>query len=197
MALEAGYPAGVRTLGIIQAVQTDDKGEYRLFWLAPGQYVVAARQEDPRRQTLQLFITPPGSVDGYEIFTQAPLSFRALETGGVVEETFEVVYFGGDSDVKRARTIDLRPGGNVSGIDLSLAGSRVKTRHVRGTLLDPSKALVPGVMVSALPHNSGPSMVVPTAITDATGSFDIAGVGTGAYTIRGTLPGFTGGTVFV
>jgi beta-lactamase regulating signal transducer with metallopeptidase domain len=36
MALEATYSLGERTLGIIQAVQTDDRGEYRLFWLPPG-----------------------------------------------------------------------------------------------------------------------------------------------------------------
>jgi beta-lactamase regulating signal transducer with metallopeptidase domain len=191
MALEATYPAGERTLGIIQAVQTDDKGEYRLFWLPPGQYVIAARPEDPRRQTLQLFITPPGSSDGRETYPQAPLTFRTLDDGTVVEETFEVVYYGGDPDVKKARSVDLPPGGTLNGIDLSLARS-VRTRRVRGTLFDPSGARVPGVTISALPRNSGPSMVAPTAITDATGTFELAGVGTGAYTLRGALPGFAG-----
>jgi hypothetical protein len=152
MALEAAYSLGERALGIIQAVHTDDRGEYRLFWLHPGQYVVAARQEDPRRQTLQLFITPPGSSDGRETYSQAPLMLRTLDDGSVVEETFDVVYYGGDLDVKRARTIDLPPGGSVTGIDLSLAGSRVRTRHVRGTLLDPTGARVPGVTVTALPR---------------------------------------------
>jgi beta-lactamase regulating signal transducer with metallopeptidase domain/protocatechuate 3,4-dioxygenase beta subunit len=192
MALEATYPAGERKLGIIQAVQTDDKGEYRLFWLPPGQYVIAARPEDPRRQHLQLFITPPGSAEGNETYTQAPLTLRTLDNGSVVEETFQEVYYGGDPDVKKARSVDLPPGGNVGGIDLSLAGSRVRTRHVRGTLLDPSGARVPGVTVSALPRSSGPSMVAPTAITDVNGTFDLAGVGTGAYVIRGALPGFAG-----
>jgi beta-lactamase regulating signal transducer with metallopeptidase domain/protocatechuate 3,4-dioxygenase beta subunit len=192
MALEATYSLGERKLGIIQAIQTDDRGEYRMFWLPPGQYVIAARQEDPRRQTLQLFITPPGSKEGYETYSQAPLTFRTLENGTVIEETFEAVYYGGDGDPQNARTIDLPPGGSVTGIDMNIAGSRVRTRHVRGTLMDPSGARVPGVTVSALPRNSGPSMVAPTAITDATGTFDLAGVGTGAYTLRGALPGFAG-----
>jgi protocatechuate 3,4-dioxygenase beta subunit len=192
MALEATYSLGERKLGIIQAVQTDDRGDYRLFWLPPGQYVVAARQEDPRRQTLQLFITPPGSSEGYETYPQAPLTFRTLENGTVVEETFDVVYYGGDSDVKKARAMDLSPGGALSGIDLNIAGSRVRTRHVRGTLFDPSGARVPGVVVAALPRNSGPSMIAPSAVTDVSGTFDLAGVGTGAYTLRGSLPGFAG-----
>jgi beta-lactamase regulating signal transducer with metallopeptidase domain len=192
MALEATYPAGERRLGIIQAVQSDDKGEYRLFWLPPGQYVIAARPEDPRRQTLQLFIAPPGSSDGRETFPQAPIVLRSLGDGTVIEETFEVVYYGGGTDVKNARSVDLIAGRTVAGIDLSLAGSRVRTRHVRGTFVDPRGARVPGITVSALPLNSGPSMVTPTAITDANGTFDIPGVGTGAYTIRASLPGFAG-----
>lgn len=35
-------------------------------------------------------------------------------------------------------------------------------------------------------------MVAPNAITDANGAFDIAGVGTGAYTIRAAIPAFAG-----
>jgi beta-lactamase regulating signal transducer with metallopeptidase domain len=196
MALEATYSSGQRALGIIQAVQSDDKGEYRLFWLPPGQYVVAARPEDARRQTLQLFVTPPGAHEGWETYPQAPLSFRTLDNGSVVEETFEVVYYGGDRDVNKARTVDLRPGDNLNGIDLSLAGSRVRTRHVAGTVFDPSGARVPGAMVRALPGGSGPSMVAPTAMSDGSGAFELSGVGTGAYVLRVELPGF-GGSVML
>jgi hypothetical protein len=193
MALESTYSStGGRTLGIIQAVQTDDKGEYRLFWLPPGQYVVAARPEDPRRQTLQLFITPPGSTDGFETYPQAPLMYRTLEDGTVVEETFDVIYYGGDPDVRKARSIDLRPGATVSGIDLLLAADRVRTRHVRGRVVDPSRANVPGVTVTALPRNAGPSTVAPTALSNENGAFELIGVGAGSYVLRAGIPGING-----
>ncbi len=45
------YHEGNRLLNFIQAVQTNDLGEYRLFWLPPGRYYVAARPEDSQNAT--------------------------------------------------------------------------------------------------------------------------------------------------
>src|SRR3989442_262226 len=41
-AMKASYPEGRRLLTPVQSVLTNDLGEYRLFWLAPGRYYVAA-----------------------------------------------------------------------------------------------------------------------------------------------------------
>ena len=41
-AMKASYPEGRRILTPVQSVLTNDLGEYRLFWLAPGRYYVAA-----------------------------------------------------------------------------------------------------------------------------------------------------------
>src|SRR5262245_9105181 len=41
-ALKYSYSDGDRVLNVVQAARTNDLGEYRLFWLQPGQYFVSA-----------------------------------------------------------------------------------------------------------------------------------------------------------
>src|SRR5438874_2867233 len=45
-ALKASYQTGRRVLTVVQSVQSDDRGEFRLFWLTPGKYFVVARHAD-------------------------------------------------------------------------------------------------------------------------------------------------------
>ena len=41
------YKDGQRMLTIVEIVASDDRGEYRLFWLPPGRYYVAAKSALP------------------------------------------------------------------------------------------------------------------------------------------------------
>src|SRR5262245_15251881 len=41
-AVQYAYSDGDRVLNVVQAARTNDVGEYRLFWLHPGQYFVRA-----------------------------------------------------------------------------------------------------------------------------------------------------------
>ena len=56
-ALKATYRNGRRTLTVVQLVQADDRGAYRLFWLPPGEYYVAALPLDLRRSSQMMRIT--------------------------------------------------------------------------------------------------------------------------------------------
>ena len=60
MALEEQYREGERFLNMIQSVATDEHGNYRLYWLAPGSYYVAAVYEDQQRRTINPDPIPPG-----------------------------------------------------------------------------------------------------------------------------------------
>jgi hypothetical protein len=40
LAMQDWYHEGNRLLDFVQTVQTNDRGEYRLFWLPPGDYRV-------------------------------------------------------------------------------------------------------------------------------------------------------------
>ncbi len=39
LAAEIAYQNGVKVLNQVQGVETDERGNYRLFWLPPGKYV--------------------------------------------------------------------------------------------------------------------------------------------------------------
>jgi len=41
-ALRYTYQEGRRTLAAFQSIRTNDLGEYRLFWMTPGQYIISA-----------------------------------------------------------------------------------------------------------------------------------------------------------
>src|SRR6202035_1994419 len=43
---------GQRVMNIVQTARTDDRGEYRLFWLQPAQYFVSATPPQGQRGAL-------------------------------------------------------------------------------------------------------------------------------------------------
>ena len=55
-ALRYTYQEGRRSLTPIQSIRTNDLGEYRLFWMSPGQYVISAQAADT------LAVDPGGTV---------------------------------------------------------------------------------------------------------------------------------------
>jgi hypothetical protein len=61
-ALKYVYQEGQRTLNVVQTARTNDLGEYRLFWLQPGQYFVSATPPEGQRGALlnALAIAGPG-----------------------------------------------------------------------------------------------------------------------------------------
>src|SRR4030095_3411578 len=60
-ALRYTYQDGRRSLTPVQSIRTNDLGEYRLFWMTPGQYIVSAQGTDP-------VVVDPGGT----IFFQGP-----------------------------------------------------------------------------------------------------------------------------
>ena len=55
-ALRYTYQEGRRTLAPSQSIRTNDLGEYRLFWMTPGQYIISAQPVDT------LAVDPGGTV---------------------------------------------------------------------------------------------------------------------------------------
>src|SRR5215813_5974087 len=51
-ALKYSYQEGQRVMNVVQSARTNDLGEYRLFWLQPGQYFVSATPPENRRAPL-------------------------------------------------------------------------------------------------------------------------------------------------
>jgi Tol biopolymer transport system component/protocatechuate 3,4-dioxygenase beta subunit len=160
-----------------QAVLTDEQGNYRLFWLPPGQYHVSARKEDADRASLPTFVSLPGRTNWVNITENPSVTRRMHPDGKVVEEVYRRVYYGDTVEVKGAKPIDLRSGGHVSGVDINAGIGRTPSHHIRGVLINAATGSpAGGVQVRAY----GPSALIQT-LSNTDGTFDISGVVPGTY----------------
>jgi hypothetical protein len=123
-ALSFVYVDGRRILTPFQTVKTNDRGEYRLYWLQPGQYLVrTVPPENPNRRD----IAPSGP----NPIAENAVSFRGRPASD--EETFVSVYSPGTTDSNAATPIDLRPGIELDGVDLTVGTKRAV--RVRGKVI--------------------------------------------------------------
>jgi len=113
LALRLVYDEGRQVMTIAQTVTTNDRGEYRMFWLTPGTYRVAARSFDAGILTPAVNIGPPRRFGTSEIGTGPLLNRRTLENGAVIEEVSVPIYSPSTSDPKLAATIAFAPGENA------------------------------------------------------------------------------------
>src|SRR5262245_19151178 len=116
-ALKYSYSDGDRVLNVVQAARTNDLGEYRLFWLQPGQYFVSA--------------TYSGGTAGEFALAGRGIA-KPAETVGP-EEGYIPVYYPGTIDVQSAAPINLPAGTVFSGLDLTVAA--VRTVRIRGRVI--------------------------------------------------------------
>jgi len=105
---------GKRQLGAVERAETNDLGEFRLYGLARGRYLVRARSRDGRNgNQLSLFVRDEGPTG---------------ETG------YAPVYYPGTADVARAAMIDVASGQEVPAIDFTLIP--IRTFRVAGHVFD-------------------------------------------------------------
>lgn len=195
LAMQDWYHEGNRLLDFVQAVQTNDRGEYRLFWLPPGRYYVAARPEDTQSSSTTSFVNTPdrGALYFEEVATTPPLT-RSIIDNEVVVETYELTFHGGQTNPLKAQPVEVRSGITVPGIDIPLAAGTVRARKIQGTIIDGSTGQpAPGATVSALPKIFMANRVSPNTTADANGKFTIRGLTSEAYNLHfrtGNLFGF-------
>jgi hypothetical protein len=186
--LRSGYQDGKRRLIPGLGVRTDDRGEYRLFNLPPGEYYVAVRQWDARSTRGNPSSESTGMPNRFaarEVAGNPLISRRVLDSGDVVEETWMPIYYPGTPEVHAARTITLRMGENTSGTDISLALSPAPARRVSGIVIDGATgAPLAGALVRLTPREQlTPSVIMPMGTTDQKGAFDIPGVLPASYSL--------------
>ncbi len=183
LALEPQFKNGRRTLNIAQAVESNERGEFRLFWLTPGRYYVAAKFVDTRRRSLALWIVPPGRTGQNERGDVPVVTKRTLSTGETVEGTYALVYYGGALNPDDARPLDLLSGTTFPGADIGIGAGQVRAWHIRGTALDATGQPLSNRQVRAVPVVPGPANAILNSTTAADGTFDFAGAVTGRYAV--------------
>jgi hypothetical protein len=221
-ALRYTYQDGRRVLNTVQTVRTNDRGEYRLFWMAPGQYIVTAQPQEQLSLDAggTIFIqTARGGGPGGPLGGNLP----QLGVGGVTRvmvtgaapgdfigpagpggapppppppppiaavdnpETYLPVYFPGTTDVASASAIDLRAGGSMEGVNLTVVD--VRPVRIRGQVLSGGRPAT-GAQVSLYQRsNPNGNLTIRQATTNDTGAFEFRNVAPGSYEIAATVNG--------
>ncbi len=171
-------PDGQTVLESVRTATTNDRGEYRLFWLNPGEYVVNASTS--RTSPMLSALTGAG----------------AGGAGSNVEPVTEpmAAFYPGVSDEALAAPVRVGAGEERAGIDVPLAerltftvsgrvaGPAGITRGPTFVLLRPADSLV----FSGIPYFLDPTPV------DAEGNFVVRNVTPGTYTLSSTAQGIGG-----
>ncbi len=140
-AFKAVYSGGQRVLQGVQSTHTNDLGEYRLFWLQPGRYYVAAvhpkAQGIPRITSGGAFMTismAPGPGAFFAAGAADPAVAATLRDDP--SDRYVPVYFPGTTSEKSATRIEVRAGSDFGGVNFIVGP--VRARHVRGFVIDAS-----------------------------------------------------------
>ncbi len=183
-ALKYSYQDGRRVLNVAQSARTNDLGEYRMFWMQPGQYIVSAVPADGRADaltTVDVDDKVSAVISSFRVTAPALAELAAPSaTAGDPGQTYLTIYYPGTTDAAGAAPIDLRPGANFTGVDLNVVDTRAI--RIRGRVISPRQSQT-GVSLTLIPRGA----VVPAgqlqrqASTNNEGIFEFKGVAPGAY----------------
>jgi hypothetical protein len=148
-------------MGQMGSAQTNDKGEYRLFWAPPGRYYVSVGS--PTR----------------------PVLLNAT-TGTTAK--YPQTFYPGTKDISAAAQIEIVPGGDLNGIDFRLTAE--PTFHVRGRIVDATSGQPPvNASISIVPKSqtAGGLFSSSNPFNPKDGTFDLRDVLAGSYWVRAQL----------
>jgi len=170
---------GQRKYQVVGSTQTNDRGEYRMYWVTPGRYYLLA-----------------GNM--YSPNPAAAMMARVMTLGANGNETTPVsgfAFYPGVTDVNLARTIDLQLGTEQT-IDLTLP-TAPRTYRVRGRLIDSRNGQPPPratVTLTAQPSGLDSNVNVMSAgpnrnYDPMTGVIEFRDVVPGAYSLCAVVQG--------
>ena len=175
----------------ISDLTTDDRGMYRKYGLAPGDYIVEviptnqggeARLVTPAELHWadQVALARGGGAAGMTALPQAPALGQTV--------SYAPIYYPGTPDAASAAAITIAPGEERTGVDFSIA--LVPTAHVAGAVFDPDGRPLQGAVITMAPVGASSDFI--TMITNsyrsgtrsaADGAFSLTNVAPGQYTI--------------
>ena len=211
------YAEGKRSLDQVAKGQTNDIGEYRLFWLPPGEYFVSVTMENGAGagETATADLSAPQTNSTSTIAANIAATIGAAGglpnglDGGALEKFVQAmgdgrepaqIYFPGTSNPDSAAPIKLGAAVEMRAIDFNLRP--VRTVNVRGRVVSP----LPAAQAGAAGRNSAP-VVVPglgifaqgtqVSLSRAGAKAALASLGVGGtaanadgtFEIRGVAPG--------
>jgi hypothetical protein len=162
---------GQRYLIPLTQVDTDDRGEYRLFSVEPGRYYISVRWS-------------PVSMARQEVNSE----LRTIDASASNGQRYAPAYYPGAPDLSRAALVEVKAGENRSSLDIVMPPPSQQTlRKIRGRVIDSTTGQVPpantGSSFALIPRDAQylNSMPVwdPHLMQD--GSFELRDVPEGSY----------------
>jgi protocatechuate 3,4-dioxygenase beta subunit len=167
---------GLRRLNVLKTAQTNDLGEYRIYWLPPGQYYVRA---DP-------------ATSDYSALLRNAVTSQTGRSSTPASQQLVPTYFPNGMDVSGARRIDLRAGETSTGVDIRL--NNVRARRISGVLSILGSRLT---SVRLTPGNSAEGLSdLRTTTPDRSGAFQFDAVVPGAYLLTASALDSDGKAMF-
>jgi len=155
LALESKVEGGRRGNHMVKAVETDDRGQYRIAGLGAGSYLIQ--------------VSPPAFRNGY---------YGKDDPQSADRESFAPVFFGGSKDPDQATKIAVTAGAEMRA-DVRLEMQPGHT--VRGRIEGFRAHVAPVLQLSSGEHDPGFNA---SAVEYSTGRFAIRGVPNGSYRLR-------------
>ena len=193
------YGQGMRQLVPAGTAQTDDRGEYRLWGLNPGEYYVSAIARNPGAPAGRGFAAPTGSGGPGAFLARGRGSAAGRRrTGDLEQEAYAPTYFPGVPSVNEARAVTIGLAAEVAGIDFNVLLVRASRISGRVTNADGSAASAGRVNLipeGATGRNGGPLGGNYGSRIQDDGVFSIVNVPPGRYVLRarGDGPRLRGG----
>jgi hypothetical protein len=163
----------------------DERGQYRIYGLAPGDYyVVAAPLGGPFRANADLHLTSDVDVDQA---AQAVSDGRSAPMADVRQRSVTIapVYYPGVFSAAQAAQISLHAGEERTGVDFVVP--YVASVHVDGSVTGLDGAPAKGATITLVNNDSNATSLgfdaVRTTRTDAKGRFSFAAVTPGVYVL--------------
>ena len=165
-------PDGQEAFATVQADTTNDRGEYRLFWLTPGEYFISASTSGSG--------IGPISMGGNAVRGSIRILSSSSSIGGPPVEEM-AAFYPGVPDAALATPVRVSAGDELAGIDVRLAPKETYT--ISGRVIGPSQ--ISGfAIVTIRPSNGAAPFSFNTSPVDAQGNFTIQNVAPGAYTLQ-------------
>ena len=156
---------GKTVLSFRGRADTNDLGEYRVFGLRPGVYLVRAHP----------------AFRGGRMYGSVYLDSSTLTSGG----SYGATYYPNASEFPRASAIELRAGDEIPGVDIFL--QRISTHKIRGLVFNAAvenPKLIADVHIEPKGDNGDPYLLnQPIAVNRESGQFEIPGVPDGTYEV--------------
>jgi protocatechuate 3,4-dioxygenase beta subunit len=158
---------GGRTLQVVGGARTDDRGEFRIYWVTPGRYYLQAvggggAGAGGREAAMMMALT--GGFTGSNP-NELPPSISSA-------------FFPGVPDTTGARLVEIGAGGEVAGIDWAVP-PEAPSRRIRGRLIDARSGKPPAqARVTITPVSTG--LAAPN-YAGLIGGIDGYGYGYGGY----------------